>query len=120
MTLAEYELRMEAYSIKRIERQADLATQAWLSQQVQATTGSSKNPKPKYKRLTEFFDKQAAIDKVRSDFEPDYEISHMSKAELKRSRAEVFAKRLAEFEQLKKQGKIIPLSQRQGGEYGGQ
>ena len=117
MTLAEYELRMEAYQIKQIDRQSEIAQQAWLNQQVQATTGS-KNPKPKFKKFDDFFDKKAAIDKVRSNYEPNYEVSQMSTTELKHSRAQVFAKRMAEFQRLKREGKIVSLSKRKEGLHG--
>ena len=117
MTLVEYELRMEAYQLKQVDRQNEIAQQAWMNQQVQATTGI-KNPKPKFKRFDDFFDKKAIVDEVRSSYEPDYEISLMSKAELKRSRAQIFAKRMAEFQRLKREGKIIPLSERKEGAHG--
>ena len=77
MTLVEYELRMEAYQLKQVDRQNEIAQQAWMNQQVQATTGS-KNPKPKFKTFDDFFDKKAAIDSVRSNYEPNYEVSQMS------------------------------------------
>lgn len=109
MTLVEYELRMEAYQLKQVDRQNEIAQQAWMNQQVQATTGSRK---PKFKTFDDFFDKKAAIDSVRSNYEPNYEVSQMSTTELKHTRAQVFAKRMAEFQRLKREGKIIPLSER--------
>lgn len=112
MTLVEYELRMEAYQLKQVDRQNEIAQQAWLNQQVQATTGSKSSPQPKFKTFDDFFDKKAAIDNVRSNYEPNYEVSQMSKSELKQTRAQVFAKRMAEFQRLKREGKIIPLSER--------
>lgn len=60
MTIAEYELRMEAYHIKRVEEFEIVHLQAWMNQQVQATTGQ-KNPKPKYKDFKKFFDKEKFI-----------------------------------------------------------
>ena len=117
MTLVEYELRMEAYQLKQVDRQNEIAQQAWMNQQVQATTGS-KNPKPKFKTFDDFFDKKATVDQVRSSYEPDYEISLMSKTELKHSLAQIFAKRMAEFQRLKREGKIIPLSERKEGAHG--
>ena len=117
MTLVEYELRMEAYQLKQVDRQNEIAQQAWMNQQVQATTGS-KTPKPKYQTFDDFFDKKAAIDNVRSNYEPNYEVSQMSKTELKQKRAQVFAKRMAEFQRLKREGKIIPLSERKEGAHG--
>ena len=75
MTLVEYELRMEAYQLKQVDRQNEIAQQAWMNQQVQAN-------------------------------------------ELKHTRAQVFAKRMAEFKRLKREGKIIPLSERKEGAHG--
>ena len=48
MTFDEYLIRLEAFQLRTIKRNEELAYQAWLNQQVQATTGSSKNPKPKF------------------------------------------------------------------------
>lgn len=118
MTLVEYELRMEAYQLKQVDRQNEIAHQAWMNQQVQATTGSKSSPQPKFKTFDDFFDKKAIVDQVRSSYEPDYEVSQMSKTELKHSRAQIFAKRMAEFQRLKREGKIIPLSERKEGAHG--
>lgn len=112
MTYVEYELRMEAYQLQKIDKQEMLALQSWYNQLVQATTGSSKNPQPKYKLFDQFFDKKAQVDEIRAQYEPDYVVSNMSKQELKQSRGEIFAKRAAEFQRLKREGKIIPISER--------
>lgn len=117
MTLTEYRLRMEAYQLQQVDRQHVIAQAAWMNQQVQATTGG-KHPKPKYKHFDDFFDRQAAIDQVRSTFEPNYEVAHMSQRELAHSRGAIFAKRMAEFQRLKREGKIIPISQRKEGVHG--
>lgn len=108
--MKEYYLRLEAFRLKDVAKQEHLALQAWFNQAVQAQTGSPKHPKPKYKRFNEFFDTQMRIDEVRSSFEANY----ASQSEnLKRKNAnEIFAKRIAEFKQLKKAGKIIPLKER--------
>ena len=111
MTLVEYRLRLEAYQLKKTEQQENIALQAWMNQAVQATTGS-KNPKPKFKTFIDFFDREAQVDQVRSSFEPDYKVSHLSRPDLHRRQGEVIAKRMREFNELKKQGKIIPLNQR--------
>ncbi|MCP8876509.1 hypothetical protein LOX59_00230 [Latilactobacillus curvatus] len=111
MTMVEYQLRLEAYQLKKAEQQESIALQAWMNQAVQATTGGKK-PRPKFKSFTEFFDRQSEIDRVRSAFEADYKISHLSKADLRKRQGEVFAKRMREFSELKKQGKIIPLDRR--------
>lgn len=117
MTLNEYLIRMEAFQLQTIKRNEELAYQAWLNQQVQATTGSPKNPKPKFKEFRKFFDSEKMIDEVRSSFELDY-ITTSNKAKL-RTNENVFAQRLKEFKELKKQGKIIPWNERTQEERGG-
>ena len=117
MTLNEYLIRMEAFQLQTIKRNEEIAYQAWLNQQVQATTGSPKNPKPKFKEFRKFFDSEKMIDEVRSSFELDY-ITTSNKAKL-RTNENVFAQRLKEFKELKKQGKIIPWNERTQEERGG-
>lgn len=117
MTLNEYLIRTEAFQLQTIKRNEELAYQAWLNQQVQATTGSSKNPKPKFKEFRKFFDSEKLIDEVRSSFELDY-ITTSNEAKLRTSK-NVFAQRLKEFKELKKQGKIIPWNERTQEERGG-
>lgn len=112
MTIVEYRLRMEAYQLKQVDRQESLALQAWFNQSVQATTGSKKNPQPKFKLFEQFFDKKAEVDQIRAQYEENYVIAHMSKQELKQSRGMIFAKRAAEFQALKRAGKIVPISER--------
>lgn len=119
MSIVEYQLRFEAYQLRRAERHEELAMQAWYSQMVKSTKGSSKHPKPRFSRFDELYDREAEINKVRSQFEPDFEISQYSPIELKRKQNRLFAKRLAEFNELKKQGKIIPLSERRKEEANG-
>ena len=117
MTLNEYLIRMEAFQLQTIKRNEEIAYQAWLNQQVQATTGSPKNPKPKFKEFRKFFDSEKMMDEVRSSFEIDY-ITTLDKAKL-RTNENVFAQRLKEFKELKKQGKIIPWNERTKEERGG-
>lgn len=117
MTFDEYLIRLEAFQLRTIKRNEELAYQAWLNQQVQATTGSSKNPKPKFKRFDQFFDTNKMIDEVRGNFEADYKAT--KKQNTLRTNENLFAERLKEFRKLKKQGKIIPWSMRTEEERGG-
>lgn len=96
MTLSEYHLLMEAYSLRKVEDTERLATQAWFNQQVQATVGSGKSIRPKYKKLDDFYDPQAEIAKIRSKYEPNY--SSGSHPVERQNAASVFAKRMAEYE----------------------
>lgn len=117
MTFDEYLIRLEAFQLRTIKRNEELAYQAWLNQQVQATTGSSKNPKPKFRKFDQFFDTNKMIDEVRGNFEEDYKVT--KKQNTLRTNENLFAERLKEFRQLKKQGKIIPWSMRTEEERGG-
>lgn len=117
MTFDEYLIRLEAFQLRTIKRNEELAYQAWLNQQVQATTGSSKNPKPKFRKFEQFFDTNKMIDEVRGNFEADYKSA--KKQNTLRTNENLFAERLKEFRQLKKQGKIIPWSMRSEEERGG-
>lgn len=117
MTFDEYLIRLEAFQLKTIKRNEELAYQAWLNQQVQATTGSSKNPKPKFRKFEQFFDTNKMIDEVRGNFEANYKAT--KKQNTLRTNENLFAERLKEFRQLKKQGKIIPWSMRNEEERGG-
>lgn len=117
MTFDEYLIRLEAFQLRTIKRNEELAYQAWLNQQVQATTGSSKNPKPKFRKFDQFFDTNKMIDEVRGNFEADYKAT--KKQNTLRTNENLFAERLKEFRQLKKQGKIIPWSMRNEEERGG-
>ena len=117
MTFDEYLIRLEAFQLRAIKRNEELAYQAWLNQQVQATTGSSKNPKPKFRKFDQFFDTNKMIDEVRGNFEADYKAT--KKQNTLRTNENLFAERLKEFRQLKKQGKIIPWSMRNEEERGG-
>lgn len=117
MTFNEYLIRLEAFQLKTIKRNEELAYQAWLNQQVQATTGSSKNPKPKFRKFDQFFDANEMIDEVRGNFEPDYKAT--SKQNTLQDNESLFAERLKEFKKLKKQGKIIPWGMRTEKERGG-
>lgn len=117
MTFDEYLIRLEAFQLRTIKRNEELAYQAWLNQQVQATTGSSKNPKPKFRKFEQFFDTNKMIDEVRGNFEADYKST--KKQNTLRTNENLFAERLKEFRKLKKQGKIIPWSMRSEEERGG-
>ena len=117
MTFDEYLIRLEAFQLRTIKRNEELAYQAWLNQQVQATTGSSKNPKPKFRKFDQFFDTNKMIDEVRGNFEVNYKAT--KKQNTLRTNENLFAERLKEFRKLKKQGKIIPWSVRTEEERGG-
>lgn len=76
MTLNEYQLRMEAYQLKKVERQEELAYQSWLNRAVKATKGKGKHETYYYKKFTDLFDTQAQKDRVRKAFEPEYQTTN--------------------------------------------
>lgn len=57
-TWREYKILQKAYMIRRNEQTALNAQLAFFNQSVQATTGSKKNPKPKYPHLKDFYDEE--------------------------------------------------------------
>lgn len=66
---------------------------------VQATTGSKKNPKPKYNSLEKLFDAKSEIEQIRSKFEGESYIHNrpISKAD----RKQIFAQRYDEWQKIK-------------------
>lgn len=68
----EYEARMHAYKLERIDKERDMHMQAWLNQQVKATKEKGKKQVPIFKNFKEFYDYEKNI----SDIE-----NHMSKTE---------------------------------------
>ena len=87
MTLNEYQLRMEAYQLQKVDRQEELALQAWFNKSVKATKGKGKHQKPYYAKFTDLYDAEEHKDKVRKMFEPDYipqtqKITHKSRQKI--------------------------------------
>lgn len=72
MTLSEFFLQVEAYNLRKVDEIEMLHLQAFLNQTVQATTGSKKNPKPKYQSFKDFYDAQEKEEEIRKRFEKDY------------------------------------------------
>lgn len=100
MTLAEYQLRMEAYHLKRVDQKEFIATMAFYNQLVQSTTGG-KNPKPKYDRLSKLFNREEEENRVYKLFGDDYLASQS-----KKSGSRSIADSMKRFYELKKAGKI--------------
>ena len=100
MGLQEYYLRLEAYQLKLVAEREKLALQAWFNQGVQATTGSEKNPKPKYETFQQFFDSEEQNDEVRKSFESNY-IS-TSKKSIEKHQQEIILRRQREFRAMKR------------------
>ena len=101
MTLPNYQLAMEAYAIKHALRREDIAIQAWFNQTVQATKGSDKHPKPRYKNFTEFYNTEEQEDEIRVQFESDY----ISKFITKNREQQLIQERFEKLQELKQKRK---------------
>lgn len=58
MTIPEYELRLKAYRLKRLDEQELIYQQAWANWQVQSTKQQGKKQVPIYSTFKKFFDKE--------------------------------------------------------------
>lgn len=112
MTLSEYQLRMEAYGLKRIEYDRRAMMTAFFTQVAKSTTGSIDNPRPKYEHFTDLFDEQAEIDRVRGTYEDDYKPEKVQKPDINA----IVRERVKKFHELKKKGLIAPIDKKKGGE----
>lgn len=102
MTMVEFYLRLEAYQLRQLDRQEELATLAWLNQQVQATTGKN-DPQPKYRRFDQFFDRLGAERQIRRNYGDEYVIDVAEGAD---EQSDSIAARIAEYKRLKAKGLI--------------
>lgn len=68
LTLYEYEMRMRAFNLARIDKEYDIALQAWLNNQATATkttgTGKSQKTESVYKGFQDFFDYERKLKEV--------------------------------------------------------
>lgn len=101
MTLNEYQLRMEAYQLQKVDRQEELALQAWFNQSVKATKGKGKHQKPYYTKFTELYNAEEQKDKVRQMFEPDY--TPQTQKVTHKSRQKILYERLREYDRIHNQ-----------------
>lgn len=92
MTLSEYQIRMEAYQLSKVEEDFRIAKQAWYNQIVQNVDG---NGKPQFKSFNDFYDLQANIDAVRSTFEADYQAPKK-----KQKKRDILLERIKQFKKL--------------------
>lgn len=105
MTLVEYSLRMEAYQLQQLQVRQNIAIQAWFNQTVQATVGK-KNPRPKFKKFDQFFDRMEQELEIRNRFGDGYRpVDHKYS---RKEQGRIFLERYKEFRQLKAAGRIDP------------
>lgn len=85
MTISEYELRLKAYRLKRLDEQEFIYQQAWANWQVQATKQQGKKPVPVYSTFKKFFDKEKfendilGIDSPNNTFKKDNKLIDLMK-----------------------------------------
>lgn len=72
MTMYEYQLRLEAYQLKRADEMQRMAVQAMFNREAKAQKKSGKNFKYVHNSPDELFDLENATEKIRSAFEPNY------------------------------------------------
>lgn len=105
MSFDEFFLRSEAYQIKTVEEQQNLAMQAWLNQAVQATTGSDKHPKPKYTKFDQFFNTQKYENEIHKNFNPDYVIENETQEEKEQNEQDIIMQRFKKLQAYKEKNK---------------
>lgn len=72
MTMYEYQLRLEAYQLKKADEMQRMAVQAMFNREAKAQKKSGKNFKYVHNSPDELFDLENATEKIRSAFEPNY------------------------------------------------
>lgn len=101
MTRSEYELRMEVYQLQELDAEEKIAKIAFYNQLAQSTTGG-KNPRAKYDKFDKLFNRQEQEYKIRKFFGDEYAVAGVDGSKS----PDLFAKRMKEFERLKKAGRI--------------
>ena len=85
MTIPEYELRLKAYRLKRLDEQEFIYQQAWANWQVQSTKQQGKKQVPVYSTFKKFFDKEKfendilGIDSPNNTFKKDNKLIDLMK-----------------------------------------
>ncbi|WP_088815443.1 MULTISPECIES: hypothetical protein [Listeria] len=103
MTQVEYEIRMEAFRLKSLDKERDLAMSAWFNQVVKATKG--KTGKPVYERFSDFFNYEKEETKIKQSFNPQY-VPYNEKGTkklLEQERLRKIRNNLAEYRQKKQE-----------------
>ncbi len=64
MSLYEYEMKMKAFNLARVDKERDMHLQAWLNHAATATKEQSKKVVSVYKDFNEFFDYKKRLEEV--------------------------------------------------------
>ena len=78
MTINEYNLRIKAYELSRIDKERDMHWQAWLNRQVQAMEEVGSKQRYVFKTFKEFYDYEKALNEINTK-ELDTEKSRLIK-----------------------------------------
>lgn len=100
MTLNEYRLRFEAYQLKKVEKQHEMAIQALMYRNAKAQDKSGKHYR--FNSPEQLFDRDFAIDEVRKNFESDYQPS--SKKSREKAEQELVIERMRKWREMQKGG----------------
>lgn len=79
MTIPEYELRLKAYRLKRLDEQELIYQQAWVNWQVQATKQQGKKQVSVYPTFRKFFDKKKFENEILGLDSPDAKLKKDNK-----------------------------------------
>lgn len=82
MTVSEYELRLKAYRLKKLDEQEVLHQLAWANWQIQATKAQGKKEVPVYRKFQDFFDKEKFENEilgVKTESKVDKNLLHLMK-----------------------------------------
>lgn len=104
---------MQAHQLNEADAINKIALSAWWNLQVQATTGEGKNAHYTFKHLSDLYDYDAAVDKIRSAYNPDHQ--PVAKKEIQRSQAAIIAERSAEFDRMMSERNANHKKVRKGG-----
>ena len=69
----DFPILLKSYDIASQEKEYYISLQAWQNQTVQATTGSGKNAKSKYRNFNDFYDNRARFNSAMGRQEPEEE-----------------------------------------------
>lgn len=83
MTMNEYEIRITAYELSRLNRSREIHEQAWANAQVKAEKTIGKKTVPVYKTFDKFFDYKKAEEEILGTQKPKNDNSELQDLLLK-------------------------------------
>lgn len=64
MTLVEYQLRIDAYRLQRVDREYDIHLQAWVNNQAKAEKKKGKKTEPYFKSFDKFYNYEKRVAEI--------------------------------------------------------